>query len=117
MAGREEPSERLVHLARRLAEQTRAGRITWTRGTSGLRYVYAGTTGAVTLEAEPDLGRTKIMMRVRDTSGATVDELGTLPVAMTGLVGRPADAALADLYNAVLETSRAVVDGLIAEIG
>lgn len=106
---------RLVHLAQRLAEQTRAGRISWSKYASGRRYLYAGVSGSVTLERDPESNR-RLVMRVRDQHGVAVDELAATP-PRSGLVGAPADAALANLYDAVTASSQTVVDSLLAEIG
>ena len=113
-----DPDARLVHLARRLAEQTRAGRISWSTSAAGRRHTYAGASGSVTLEKETGkIGR--LVMWVRDQNGVAVDEL-TAPLGSLGslgLIGAPAAVALADLHDAVTASSQAVVDSIIAEIG
>lgn len=111
----DDPTARLIHLAGRLAEQTRAGRISWSPSTNGRRYTYAGASGSVTVERDQDLVG-NIVMRVRDQNGVTVEELVT--TATPGaLVGVAAHRALIELYNAIAKSSRHVIDGLIAEIG
>ena len=111
----DEPDARLVHLAQRLAEQTRAGRISWSKLAAGRRYLYAGVSGSVTVEKDIDVNG-RLLMRVRDQHGVAVDELAATP-RVSGLVGAPVDAALANLYDAVTASSETVVDSLLAEIG
>lgn len=110
-----DPNAHLVALARRLTEQTRAKRIQWTRQGDGRRYLYAGTSGSVTVEKEPG-SYPKIVMRVRDMSGVPVDEVQTADIPMAALTDE-AHRALMDLYDAVSESARGVVNDLLAELG
>lgn len=116
MGSREQESERLLALVRRLITRTAAGAVRWEPTDLVETYVWATPQGSVTIGKPPDpVGKEVFQVVVRDESGIETNELTTRGFALNPEAYGP----LSDLWRAAhahANTGSRVIDLLLDQL-
>lgn len=119
IGARDDSHARLVALAERLAAQTMSGNAQWSRTDQPERYLYAGMSGAVSIERTAPIVGGGNVMRIYDPSGEEVERLHARPDVITPELYQAIDI-LNRLYDAASRSAHRaedVIEGLLHELG